>query len=162
MSSEGRLDGLDQALVRLRRLWSASRPVIDADGTPVEMSSILVVEACARRAEEGQDTSISDIAAFTDTEHSTASRLVDRAVRAGLVEREPSPADARRTRVVLTEAGCRTRDRATRFRLAWLGEVVLQWPADDVVILTSLLTRFADEVDRLGPPGAPRAHDDRS
>src|SRR3712207_6872186 len=44
---------LDEALVRLRRLWTASRAhVVDELGRRVEMSSVLVVEACARRSEE--------------------------------------------------------------------------------------------------------------
>ncbi|WP_177229612.1 MarR family winged helix-turn-helix transcriptional regulator [Lentzea albida] len=155
MSSEEHLDDLDQALVRLRRLWSAPRSSIKDGGMPVDMSSILVIEACARGEEAGEDTTIRDIAAFTDTEHSTASRLVDRAAKAGLVRREPSPADARRTRVVLTDGGRRTREHATGFRLAWLTEVLRQWPEGDVGHLAALLTRFADEVDRHGPPGRP-------
>lgn len=153
MMGERSLDDLDRALVRLRRLWSAPRSSIDDDGVAVDMSSILVIEACARGTEAGEDTTIRDIAAFTDTEHSTASRLVDRAAKAGLVRREPSPADARRTRVVLTESGRHTRQRATGFRLTWLTETLHQWPQDDVAHLAALLTRFADEVDRHGPPG---------
>lgn len=156
MPSEEHLDDLDRALVRLRRLWSAPRSSIDDGGTPVDMSSILVVEACARGEEAGEDTSIRDIAAFTDTEHSTASRLVDRAAKTGLVRREPSPADARRTRVVLTDSGRHTRERATAFRLAWLTEILRDWPTDDAAHLAGLLTRFADEVDRHGPPGTKR------
>lgn len=156
MSSEERLDELDRALVRLRRLWSAPRSSIDDGGIPVDMSSILVVEACARGAAAGEDTTIRGIAAFTDTEHSTASRLVDRAAKAGLVRREASPADARRTRVVLTESGRSTRERATAFRLTWLTQVLRRWPDEDVAHLAALLTRFADQVDLEGPPGARR------
>ncbi|WP_170067989.1 MarR family winged helix-turn-helix transcriptional regulator [Lentzea guizhouensis] len=144
---------MDAALVRLRRLWSAPRSSIKDDGIPVDMSSILVVEACARAAEAGQDSTIRDIAAFTDTEHSTASRLVDKAAKVGLVQREPSSSDARRTRVVLTDSGRRTRERATDFRLTWLTRVLRHWPTGDVEHLAELLTRFADEVDLQGPPG---------
>lgn len=38
---------IDASLVRLRRLWSTA-PRRTADPEPVEMSSVLVVEACAR------------------------------------------------------------------------------------------------------------------
>ena len=43
----GDLRELDEALVRLRRLWAASRAsTVDDLGRRVEMSSVLVVEAC--------------------------------------------------------------------------------------------------------------------
>ena len=148
------LQALDDALVRLRRLWTASRAhVLDALGQRVEMSSVLVVEACARAA--GQETSVGDVAAFLDVEPSTASRLVDRAARAGLVRRAVSELDARRSAVLLTDAGRALRARAVDTRLGWLGGVVQDWPQDEVRALASALSRFADAVGAAPPPGAP-------
>ena len=154
---------LDEALVRLRRLWTASRAhVIDELGQRVEMSSVLVVEACAQGEAGGAEVAVADVAAFLDVEASTASRLVDRAARAGLVCRAPSKVDARRTALTLTESGRALRARATDSRLGWLGTVVQGWPEDDVRTLAAVLTRFADAVaaapaptgvlDRAGDP----------
>ena len=147
------LAALDEALVRLRRLWTASRAhVVDDLGQRVEMSSVLVVEACARAQAAGAESAVGDVAAFLDVEASTASRLVDRAARAGLVRRTASEVDARRSALVLTEAGHALRTRAVAARLAWLGGVVHDWTEPDVRALAEVLGRFADAVGATPPP----------
>jgi DNA-binding MarR family transcriptional regulator len=139
---------VDDALLRLRRLWSASRSrIVDDGGTAVEMSSLLVVEACARGAAAGVEVSVGDVARLADVEPSTASRLVDRAVEAGLVVRAPSATSARRTALHLSPAGSALRERAVRARRGWLADTLADWPADDVVALGVLLSRFADGLD---------------
>lgn len=147
---------LDEALVRLRRLWAASRThVSDELGQRVEMSSVLVVEACARVEARGAETTVGDVAAFLDVEPSTASRLVERAARAGLVSRTASAVDARRSSLSLTDPGRALRRRAEAARLDWLGSVVQDWSEQDVGALADGLGRFADAVARRPPPSAP-------
>jgi DNA-binding MarR family transcriptional regulator len=148
------LERLDDALLRLRRLWSTPPPSLvleSGDGTQVTLSSVLVVEACARG---GGEVGVGDVARFLEVEHSTASRLVDRAVRAGLVTRGPSAADARRVALTLTASGEQVRERAVGFRLAWLGRVVGGWSGPELAALAEGLSRFADAVTEVGPPGA--------
>ncbi len=139
---------LDETLVRLRRLWTASRAhVVDDLGGRVEMSSVLVVEACARAGSTSVvEVTVGDVAAFLDVEPSTASRLVERAVTAGLVRRTPSTASARRTALDLTEAGRALRARATAARLDWLSRVVAEWSHEDLRAFAAALARFADAV----------------
>lgn len=152
------LAALDEALVRLRRLWTASRAhVVDDLGRRVEMSSVLVVEACARADVQRGETTVGDVAAFLDVEPSTASRLVERATRAGLVTRTASAVDGRRSALSLTPAGSALRTRAVAARLCWLGGVVHDWPERDVRELADALTRFADAVSASPPPGPPQA-----
>jgi DNA-binding MarR family transcriptional regulator len=149
------LERLDEALLRLRRLWSTPPPSLvleTGDGAQVTMSSVLVVEACARA--EGE-VGVGEVARFLEVEHSTASRLVDRAVRAGLVSRGPSGADARRVALSLTPAGEGLRERAVGFRLAWLGQVVGGWSPGELAALAEGLSRFADAVAEVGPPAPP-------
>ncbi|WP_165865593.1 MarR family winged helix-turn-helix transcriptional regulator [Vallicoccus soli] len=142
---------VDDALLRLRRLWSASRSrLVDDGGTAVEMSSLLVVEACARGAQRGAEVAVVDVAELADVAPSTASRLVDRAAAAGLLERRPSAVDPRRTALVLTERGWGLRERAVRARTGWLQDTLAAWSDEDVARLGALLARFADEVGR--PP----------
>ncbi len=144
---------LDEALVRLRRLWTASRThVVDDLGRRVEMSSVLVVEACARVESDTAEVTVGDVAAFLDVEPSTASRLVERAVAAGLVRRTASTVNGRRAALGLTDAGRALRVRATAARLGWLGGVVADWPREDVHTLATALTRFADAVAASPPP----------
>ncbi len=143
---------LDEALVRLRRLWAASRAhVLDDLGRRVEMSSVLVVEACARAEADTAEVTVGDVAAFLDVEASTASRLVDRTVTAGLIRRTASTVDARRAALSVTDAGRALRARATAARLSWLGGVVADWPHEDVQVLAAALAHFADAVAAASP-----------
>lgn len=137
----GPLHEIDDALVRMRRLWSA------APGGP-DMSSVLVVEACAR---EPAPATVGDVARFAGVEHSTASRLVERAVRSGYVERA---ADGRRVALHLTAQGRELREHAVAFRTAWLTEMLDDWPDADVATLARLLGRFAGRIGEHGGPGA--------
>ena len=149
------LQALDEALVRLRRLWTASRAhVLDDLGRRVEMSSVLVVEACARAEPDTAEVTIGDVAAFLDVEPSTASRMVDRAATAGLVLRTASRVNARRAALVLTDDGRALRARATAARLGWLHAVLAEWSHEDVQVLAAALTRFADAVAATPPAGA--------
>ena len=151
------LAGLDDALVRLRRLWSTPRQmVIDDNGRHIEMSSVLVVEACATAVARGELIGVAEVAEFVDVAPSTASRLVDRAVHAGLVRKSPAQHDGRRNMIELTPADQALRDRASTARLAWLHGVVTGWPDADLTTLVTLLQRFADAVATTpaGPPPA--------
>lgn len=145
------LDVLDDALLRLRRLWSPSRQRLVGDGgTAVEMSSLLVVEACARGTAAGREVSVADVASLADVAPSTASRLVDRAASAGLVERGTSRLDPRRTALSLTDRGATLQARAYTARTTWLAGQLHEWPTRDVDHLAQLLARFADTLDQDG------------
>lgn len=145
------IEAVDDALLRLRRLWAASRHRIVHDGvTAVELSSLLVVEACARRASEGAEANVSDVAELADVAPSTASRLVDAAELAGLLSRRPSVHSARRTALALTPAGAALRERAVAARTGWLSEQLADWDPADVDCFGQLLQRFADQVHGTG------------
>lgn len=97
---------------------------------------------------------MSDVARFADVEHSTASRLVDRAARNGLVARTPSAHDSRRTAVFLTPASRALRERAVEFRTTWLTGILDGWDAHEVRTFAALLDRFAAIVVEQGGPGS--------
>ncbi|WP_324277240.1 MarR family winged helix-turn-helix transcriptional regulator [Blastococcus brunescens] len=119
------------------------------------MSSLLVVEACARGAHAGREVAIGDVARMADVTPSTASRLVDRAESKGLLIRAPSSVDARRTALHLTPEGAALQARSTRARVAWLSDRLAEWQADDVAALGTLLHRFADTFFDLPPAFEP-------
>ena len=151
---------LDDALLRLRRLWSPSRQrLVDDDGMAVEMSSLLVVEACGRGAAVGREVSVADVASLADVVPSTASRLVDRAAGAGLVlglGDGGGALDPRRTALSLTERGAALQARAHTARTTWLAGQLHDWSTLDVDHLAQLLARFANTLDHEGdvPPRA--------
>ena len=147
------LHAVDAALLRLRRVWAVPPRVVEHLGRQVELSSVLVVEGCGRHAEAGREPTVGGVAEFADVAPSTASRLVDRAVSAGFVERGPSVQDARRTVLRLTPSGQALRSDAAAFRLHWLRRTLHDWPGEDTAELAALLTRFADAVVAGGGPG---------
>ena len=141
---------LDEALIRMRRLWGGSTTAgelrRDAGGG-VELSTVLVADAVARGRSAAGSVGVGDVGTLLDVAPSTASRLVDRAVTAGMVRREPA-ADARRCTLTLTAEGRDLVRRATAYRTSHLRDVLSDWTPSDVDALAALLSRFAHTVRR--------------
>jgi len=137
MASRPDLQTLDRALISLRRFLTAPR-VLD-EGGAVELSTLLVVDGLP-----AQGQSVSDVAARLDVAHSTASRFVTRAERAGAVTRTSAPDDTRQVLVAPTPAGRALADRATAFRLDRLADLLEGWAEEDVHVLADGLRRFAE------------------
>jgi DNA-binding MarR family transcriptional regulator len=162
---------LDDTMMRLRRVWalppaSSTQRLPTENDQIVELSSVLVVEACVRGEVSGHSATVADVAAFAGVAPSTASRFVGRAERAGLVERQRAPGDARRAAIRTTEAGEALHARSRRFRMERLREVLQDWSSGDVSAFVLLLSRFAtDATDpaRGAPlvPPPPQDHDGR-
>ena len=144
--STAELRTLDAAMMRLRRVWAvppARSPRVPDGSAQVELSTVLVVEACAR-GDERAPTTVADIATFAGVAPSTASRFVRRAAEAGMVTRHQHGRDGRRAVVGLTDAGKALHDRARDFRLRRLQTTLEGWSDAEVVVFVSLLARFAD------------------
>jgi DNA-binding MarR family transcriptional regulator len=146
-------------------------------GRPVQTSSLLVVHAVAQlsagqgcqagvpapaaagtgRQDEpdgpsgpGRDVTVGAVAERLDIDPSTASRLVGHAISAGFVARRPSPRDARRANLQLTDAGRRLQAVADRFRRAYLAELLADWTEAERAEFARLLARFTHAAVR-GP-----------
>ena len=151
----GDVDRLDRALVRLRRLWSSPAQSIETDGRRIEMSSLLLLEAWAQLTDPEQPeaaVSIAAVRSFAAVQPSTMSRLLDRAVDAGLMTRIPGEADKRRWFVTATDAGRAMREQAVQLRTSWLRTILEQWSQDDVHAFARLVDQFATQVQRDGGP----------
>lgn len=147
-------DEIDAALIDLRHLWAHPPVLSDPELGKVEISTILVCREAARRDRLSPPT-VADIATALDVAHSTASRLVERAERAGAVRRVASEHDARMTAIELTERGRRLDDTATRYRRRYLDRLLATFDDGEVGQFAALLTKFATSV-RTHPPGDPR------
>jgi len=150
---------LDDALIRLRRLWNGTAPRRSAMADrvpPVEMSTVLVVNAVHRlqAVRPGGEVTVADVAGHLDVASSTASRLVDRAVTATMVTRRESATDTRRVALNLTARGQALLSAAAEFRLTYLEQVLDGWTATDVDTFAMLLDRFAAAVHRSPPTTA--------
>ncbi|KAB2348030.1 MarR family winged helix-turn-helix transcriptional regulator [Actinomadura rudentiformis] len=161
------LSDIALALFHLRRVWATpdlmkrirAQTSSGPGGRPLQLSNLMVVHAVAglsfgdgsgdgdeRRG--GAEVTVGAVAERLEIDPSTASRLVGHAIDAGLVSRRPSPVDARRANLGLTDAGTRVKQVADRFRRAYLDELMADWTGSEREDFARLLTRFADAAAR--------------
>lgn len=96
--------------------------------------------------------SLSRLAEFLAVNPSTAMRMIERLVTAGMVVRETGLPDRREVRIVLTEEGVRTVVDATDRRRAEIAQVVAAMPPEQRSGLVAALRAFAEAG---GEPAAP-------
>ena len=82
-------------------------------------------------------------------DHTTVSRQVAKLVELGLVERRPSPADARVHEAILTKTGRRMTDALAAARLRIAAPVLAKWSEKDFSGLVRLMRRFVDDLAAL-------------
>ena len=147
------LERLDSALLALRRFASPelARPRISHAGADIELSTMLVVDAIARSAPG--EVSVRLVADSLQVAPSTASRLVERAVQAGMVVGKSSENDPRRRVLHLTRDGRRLQRAALRHRTQRLADATADWSRDDLAQFAYLLDRFARTVHPLPSDG---------
>src|SRR5688500_19874101 len=92
---------VDQAMLRLRRMWDAPRGIAHEGGV-VEGSTLLV---CLAVTDAAGAVGVAEVAEALGVAPSTASRLVARAAEAGMVTREGSTTDPRRASLDMTADG---------------------------------------------------------
>ncbi|WP_159451354.1 MarR family winged helix-turn-helix transcriptional regulator [Demequina sp. NBRC 110054] len=144
-----RLEGIDLALMQLRRFVSGS--AVDVEVGRFEMSTVLVIDAVSR---QGGRATVGAVASELRVAPTTATRFVDRAQGAGLVTRATSLEDGRRVEVLLTDAGRELDAQALDFRVARLARVLVDWDPSRIARLAADLEAFAeaaDADDREGP-----------
>ncbi|HEY8479228.1 MAG TPA: MarR family transcriptional regulator [Spirillospora sp.] len=159
------LADISAALLQLRRLWAKPdlmkriRAQAPTDGgRPLQISNLMVVNAvaglsavaasCRKPGEQPQEITVGAVAERLEIDPSTASRLVGHAIDAGLVSRRPSPVDARRANLALTERGRRVKQVAERFRRDYLNELMSGWTPAERAEFARLLTRFTEAASR--------------
>ncbi|SNR95731.1 MarR family winged helix-turn-helix transcriptional regulator [Actinomadura mexicana] len=160
--ADGALTEIATALFHLRRVWAKpdlvkrvrAQTSAATDGRPLQLSNLMVVNAvaaltaCERPDACSCEVTVGAVAERLEIDPSTASRLVGHAIDAGLVSRRPSPVDARRANLGLTEPGRRVKQVADRFRRAYLDDLMTDWSERERTEFARLLTRFADAAVR--------------
>lgn len=145
---------IDGALLAMRRLWAPTTSGRTArDAAPsVDLSTVLLVHTVGEDDETG--LTVSEAAERLGVAAATASRLCDRAVEGGYLDKGPIAGDGRRRVLTLTEEGRRLRQESEAFRFAYLGRTLAGWTFEDIHTFTTLLSRFAHAVAE-HPPVAP-------
>jgi DNA-binding MarR family transcriptional regulator len=105
-----------QFRVDLRRFlhWSEEQAG-KAGVTPAQHQLLLAIRGHGGASAEGP--TIGDVAGYLVLRHHSAVGLVDRAVKAGLIERREDPADRRVVRLTLSGLGVRTLELLTELHL---------------------------------------------
>ncbi|TQF06146.1 MarR family transcriptional regulator [Kitasatospora acidiphila] len=133
---------VERAMVAIRRsqtrrsLARQSPPEGERPIDPTLFGVLDVIEGCARAC------SVTDVAVSLAVDQPRASRLVQRAVADGLVDREVDPADARRTLLTLSGEGQRQLDLVHRRRRQVFARAMEDWPDADRVAFARLITAF--------------------
>ena len=107
---------------------------VDSDVSAVQLRALTVLSGMP-------GSKLGRLAESMDVALSTASRLVERLVSAGLVDRRTSQVNRREVTLKLTEHGSRTLSRYDALRLEGIRRVLDQLPADERdVVLAGLRT----------------------
>lgn len=144
-----RLDALDEALQRIRRVLQRPgyrRRLLESVPRDVELGTVRLLRV-VQRAQDAP--SVGEVADVLTVDPSTASRVVDRAVASGHLERRTCTDDRRRARLHLTASGQALLDQVTTRRRELLAEVTGDWAATDVDRLVDLLAQLQASFDRL-------------
>jgi DNA-binding MarR family transcriptional regulator len=88
-----------------------------------------------------------ELADLAKLDPSTVSRHVAQLVKAGLITRQPDPADGRAVQLVVTDLGKDRITEAKRRREAMISDALTRWSDEDVARLTELLTRLNDDIE---------------
>jgi len=105
-----------QFRVDLRRFLHWSEEIAEKAGvTPAQHQLLLAIRGHKGAGAEGP--TIGDVAAYLLLRHHSAVGLVDRAVKAGLIERREDPVDRRMVRLSLSALGSRTLEQLSELHL---------------------------------------------
>ncbi|MEV0407887.1 MarR family winged helix-turn-helix transcriptional regulator [Actinoallomurus sp. NPDC050550] len=149
------LTAVERAMVAIRRSQTRramSRLGRDLEGVTFDPTVFGVLDAIEGM---GRPCTVTEVAAALDVDQPRASRLVARAVDAGLLVRQADQRDGRRTPVALTDRAREQLDRMHRFRQETFARAMADWPDDDRATFARLLTSFVESFTALtAAPGA--------
>jgi len=148
------LTSLQEVMADLRAFWlrpTVRRGFVDALGVPLDLTTLRVIRAI--ESLEGSQPGVAEVATTLSVDRSTASRLISRAVDAGLVERSSSSFDRRRVVVSLAPLGVAATVEADRLRDELLREATSEWSERELASLTTLLAKLKKGLEKFDSAG---------
>jgi DNA-binding MarR family transcriptional regulator len=151
--SEDAVAAIEQAMVAMRRSWSrrslqrraaAAGSVGAAGAGAAEAAAFQVLDAI----ESGGALTVNGVADALGVDQPRGSRLVARAVEAGLVRRGADPDDGRRSVLALTPRGARVLAEGHRARRAAVEAALAGWPDEDRETFARLLRAYVSGWER--------------
>jgi DNA-binding MarR family transcriptional regulator len=123
------------------------RLAISRVGTGIELSHLDVL-ALVKRLGHEQEVTVGTIADHLRLDHSRASRIVAELVKQGVLRRQASQEDARRTIVTLTRKGADLRAQLESVKFEVLSQILSDWREDEVAAFAELYNRFTEKMQQ--------------
>ncbi len=134
--SADQIDGVLRASRTLVGIAAASIAAVDHDVTVPQWRVLVMVDTRG-------PLNLAAVAAGLDVNPSNASRICDRLIRAGFLDRRESPYDRRNISLSLTAPGRRLVTKVVRHRRNAITRVLRGMDPDDRELLTTAFDRFA-------------------
>lgn len=119
------------------------RLAISRAGAGLELSHLDLL-SLVRRLSRRQEVTVGALAEQMRLDHSRVSRVVADLVKRGVLRREASQEDARRTLVALTDEGVAWLDRMNEVKHELIGQILADWSHEDLELFGSLYDRFVE------------------
>lgn len=123
------------------------RLAINRAGAGLELSHLDML-SLVRRLSKNQEVTVGALAEQMRLDHSRVSRVVADLVRRGVLRREASQEDARRTLVALTADGVEWLDRMNTVKHDVIGQILSDWNEEDLRVFAGLYDRFAEKFEQ--------------
>lgn len=138
------IDRVGQVMSRMRMMIGRriiGRLAIQNVAPELELSHLDVLEAIRREGEKGEVT-VGAIADAMRIDPSRGSRVVAELVARGVLRRDISQADARRSIVVPTELGEQLHREIKDVKMSIITAILSDWPSDEVEVFSKLFDRY--------------------
>jgi DNA-binding MarR family transcriptional regulator len=149
---------IERAMVALRRSQTRRtlhRRVAGDAATPAEAATVQVLDAIEAAGDRGEVLTVNGVADALGVDQPRASRLVARAVDAGLVRRGADPDDGRRSLLTLTSSGRGMLAHVQRVRRAAVQSAVAGWSPEDRTTFARLLVAYVRSWEQQGARAQP-------
>lgn len=123
------------------------RLAISRAGAGLELSHLDLL-SLVRRLARTQEVTVGAIAEQMRLDHSRVSRIVAEMVKRGVLRREASQEDARRTIVALTAEGTAWLERMNEVKHEVIGQILSDWSDDDLAAFAVLYERFVEKFEQ--------------
>jgi DNA-binding MarR family transcriptional regulator len=120
---------------------------ISRAGGGLELSHLDML-SLVRRLGKNQEVTVGSLAAHMRLDHSRVSRVVADLVKRGVLRREVSQEDARRTIVALTPDGIGWLDRMNEVKHDVIGQILSDWSQQDLQVFSDLYERFVEKFEQ--------------
>jgi DNA-binding MarR family transcriptional regulator len=144
MDHKAHTEAVEQAMIAIRRRQTRRALARQAarESVPEDLATYDVLDAVEAAEQTEQQATVTTIATALAMDQPRASKLVAKAVAAGLVQRQADQRDGRRALLVRTERGRAASERVHEARRAAFDLAMVDWTPRERAEFAELLTRF--------------------